>query len=94
MATTDIRGRDNTDVVTTLGHNHDGISLVELYGIVRPHIVKIVALSLTAGVIAYGLAHLIPPTYTARASIIAPQQQQNTAAAALASLGALAGLSG
>lgn len=71
-----------------------GIGLGELFGALRPHLLKVAALSLAAGVIAYGFALLIPPTFTARASVISPQQQQNSAAAALASLGALAGLSG
>lgn len=72
----------------------DGISLGDLYAAVRPHVVKIAGLALAAGVIAYGIALLIPPTFTARTSIISPQQQQNSAAAALASLGSLAGLAG
>ncbi len=47
--------------------------------------------SLGAGVIAIGLSFLIPPTFTARTSLILPQQT-SSASAALASLGALSGL--
>lgn len=70
----------------------EGVTLNELFGVARPHIKKIVALSIAAGAVTYGLTLLIPPTYTARTSIISPQTQQNSAAAALASLGALSGL--
>lgn len=54
----------------------------------------ILGAGVVTGLVGYGLSHLIPPTYTARATVISPQQQQNTAAAALASLGALSGLTG
>jgi uncharacterized protein involved in exopolysaccharide biosynthesis len=49
---------------------------------------------LLAGAIALGIAFVIPPTYTAKTTILPPQQQQSTAASALASLGALAGIAG
>lgn len=42
----------------------------------------------------FGGAMLVPPTFTAKALIMPPQQQQNVAAAAMSSLGALAGLAG
>ncbi len=47
-----------------------------------------------AGAVAFGIATLIPPTFTAKTVILPPQQQQSSASAALASLGALAGLAG
>lgn len=49
---------------------------------------------LAAAVLALGVSYLIKPTFTARTSFMPPQQQQAAAAGALASLGALAGLSG
>lgn len=56
---------------------------------------QIVFGSLLAGLIALGVAFIIPPTYTAMASILPPQQNQGGAAgAALASLGSLASLAG
>lgn len=51
-----------------------------------------VLISLILGVAALGIAFLIPPTFTARTSFLPPQQQQSTASAALASLGALGNL--
>lgn len=52
------------------------------------------AVPLTAAFVALGVSYLIKPTFTARTSFIPPQQQQAGSAGALASLGALAGLSG
>lgn len=50
---------------------------------------------LAAALLALGASYLIKPTFTATTSFLPPQQQQGGAAAgALASLGALAGLSG
>lgn len=73
---------------------HDGVTLSELHAALRPQWLKIIALSLAVGLAAYGVALLMTPIFTARAVIISPQQQQNSAASALASLGALAGLAG
>lgn len=49
---------------------------------------------LTIGLLALGAAYLVPPTYTATTTFLPPQQAQSTAAAALSSLGSLAGLAG
>lgn len=54
---------------------------------------KIVGGSLGAGVLAIGLSFLIAPTFTARTSLLLPQQT-SSASAALASLGALSSLAG
>lgn len=70
------------------------LQLGDVIAAVRPHWAKLTTLLIVSGAIAYGITLLIPPTFTARATIISPQQQQNSAAAALASLGALAGLAG
>jgi uncharacterized protein involved in exopolysaccharide biosynthesis len=72
----------------------DGISLCEIWTALRPHLKKIVGLSIIVGVATYGFTLLIPPTYTARATIMSPQPQQNSAASALAALGGLTGLAG
>jgi uncharacterized protein involved in exopolysaccharide biosynthesis len=45
-----------------------------------------------AGALAFGVASLIPPTYTATTTLLPPQSNQGGASAALASLGSLAGL--
>lgn len=50
--------------------------------------------ALLAGLIAAAVTLVIPPTFTARATFLPPQQQSGTAASMLASLGALAGLAG
>ena len=51
--------------------------------------------TLVAAAVALGVALLLPPVYTARATLLAPQsQQQSASGAALAALGALGGLAG
>ncbi len=55
----------------------------------------VVSAPLAAALLALGASYLVKPTFTATTSFLPPQQQQAGAAAgALASLGALAGLSG
>lgn len=76
------------------GLEREDVTPAELSAALRPYLSRIAALSIAVGAVAYGITYLIAPTFTARASIISPQQQQNSAAAALASLGALAGLAG
>lgn len=70
------------------------LRFTDVVGAIRANAWRIATAGLAAGVLAYGLSWLIPPTFTARTSFISPQQQQNSAAAALASLGALSGLAG
>lgn len=53
-----------------------------------------IAWPLAAALIAFGVTFLIDPTYTARTTLLPPQKTQNTAAAAMQSLGAIAGLAG
>lgn len=54
----------------------------------------LIAGSLLAGLVALGITFIIAPTYTARTTMLPPQQQQSAASSALASLGALSGLAG
>ncbi len=55
----------------------------------------IATVTVAAGVIALIVALLLPPMFTARATLLAPNsQQQSGSAAALAALGALGGLAG
>lgn len=49
---------------------------------------------LFGGLLALGVAFLLPPVFTARTVLLPPQQQQSIASSALASLGALAGIAG
>jgi tyrosine-protein kinase Etk/Wzc len=54
----------------------------------------ILGMALAGGLLAGGLALLLPPTYTATAVIMLPQQQQSSAAALLGQLGAIGSLAG
>jgi len=54
----------------------------------------LVAAPIVGAAIAVGASYLVTPVYTARTVFVPPQQQQSTAASALASLGALSGLAG
>lgn len=58
------------------------------------HARLLVLLPLAIGLVALGISYLVPPTFTARTVILPPQQQTGAAAAALQSLGALAGIAG
>ena len=49
---------------------------------------------LVAGLAAFGIASLIPPTYTATTTLLPPQQQQSSTSSLLSSLGGLASLAG
>jgi uncharacterized protein involved in exopolysaccharide biosynthesis len=70
------------------------VSLQELVLALIRHWVVLLAGPLLVGAIALAIAFSIPPTYTARTSLMPPQQPQSMAASALASLGALAGIGG
>ena len=72
----------------------DELGLWELLQILGAHWKLIVGGALLAGVAAFGIASLISPTFTARTSLLPPQQQQSAASAALSQLGALGGLAG
>ena len=76
------------------GEDDPEISLTDLFKVVSGHWKFVVFGSLLAGVAAFGIASLIPPTFTARTTLLPPQQQQSNAVAALSQLGALAGLAG
>lgn len=54
----------------------------------------VVASAIAAGVIGFGISSLIPPTFTARASILVAQQQQSSSLSALSALGSLSSLAG
>jgi uncharacterized protein involved in exopolysaccharide biosynthesis len=72
----------------------EGAGLFELAGMVGAQWARVLTATVVCGALGFGGAMLIPPTFTARSLIMPPQQQQNIAAAALGSLGALAGLAG
>lgn len=74
--------------------DEDEISLGEIIAHLRKRWKLITLAPLAVGVITAGITFLIPPTFTARAVFMPPQQQQSMAASAIASLGALSGLAG
>lgn len=71
-----------------------GLTLGEVTSTLRARVKLLVLAPLAAGLLALGIATLIPPTYTATTTLLPPQQTQGGAATALASLGTLAGLAG
>lgn len=70
------------------------IGLFELLVPLRMHWKLWILGSLTVGLLALGVAFLLQPIFTARTSFIPPQQQQNSLASALSSIGSLVGLVG
>jgi uncharacterized protein involved in exopolysaccharide biosynthesis len=73
---------------------NDELSLLDLALVLAENLKLLIAVPLAAGVVALVIGFLTSPTYTATARILSPQQQQNSAAAMAAQLGALAGLVG
>ena len=72
----------------------DELSLLDLLQIVVDNLRLLVLGPLAVGLIALGVAFVLPPTFTAKTVFLPPQQQQSSAASMLASLGALGGLAG
>lgn len=71
-----------------------GIDLATIVPLLTRRWKLLLGAPLLASVLALGASYLVSPTFTARTSFMAPQQQQSAAAGALASLGALAGMAG
>lgn len=69
-------------------------SLLDLFTVLAGSLRALIGLPILAGVLAFGATYLMRPTFTATGQILAPQQQQSTAAALLGSLGGLAGAGG
>jgi len=74
--------------------DEDEISLLDIALVFAPNLKLLIFVPLAAGLVALGIAFLMPPTYTATTRILPPQQQQSSAAALAAQLGSLAGLVG
>jgi len=70
------------------------ISLLDLALVLAENIWVLVLAPFAAGLVALGIAFLIPPTFTATTRILPPQQQQSAAAGLVSQLGALSGLAG
>lgn len=71
-----------------------GCTLGEALGALIDHVKLLVSVPLAAGLLALGATYLQVPVFTARTTIVPPQQSQGGMATALASLGALGGLAG
>lgn len=71
-----------------------GFDLLDVLVLLLENLRLIVFTALAAGLIAYGVAFLLPPTYTAQLTLLPPQPQQSGVNSALASVGALTGLVG
>ena len=77
---------------TELVEDEESVSLIELAVPLAESWKLLLIGPIVAGLIAYGITWLIPPTYTATTTFLPPQQQQSAANALLSSLGSLAGL--
>jgi uncharacterized protein involved in exopolysaccharide biosynthesis len=84
-----LQGRPIADV-----DSDQGISLSELADILIASARLLIVGPIVVGLLVLGITYLIAPTFTARTSLMPPQQQQSITSAALASLGALGGLAG
>jgi uncharacterized protein involved in exopolysaccharide biosynthesis len=72
----------------------DEISLLDLALVLAENWRTLVFAPLAAGLVALGIAFLIPPTFTAVTRILPPAQQQSSSAVLAAQLGSLTGLVG
>jgi uncharacterized protein involved in exopolysaccharide biosynthesis len=70
------------------------ISLLDLLQVIADNLRLLVLGPLLVGLLALGIAFVIPPTFTAKVQFIPPKQQQSSAAAALSDLGILGGAAG
>jgi len=85
----------DTYAAAPVGERDDeGLGLLDIAATLAERWKLLVGAPVVIGAATLGLSFLIPPTYTAKTTFLPPQQQQNSAASALASLGALAGLAG
>ncbi len=79
---------------TKSADGEDKISIFDVGVLLLENIRVIILLPIAAGVLAFAIAFVWPPTYTATARILPPAQQQGASAAIAAQLGALAGIVG
>ena len=77
-----------------LDDRDEDVSLLDIAVVLAEHLRLLMIGPLVVGLFALGITYLITPTFTAKTTFLPPQQQQSSAASALASLGALAGLAG
>jgi uncharacterized protein involved in exopolysaccharide biosynthesis len=72
----------------------DGLDLTDLLLLLAQHWKLLLLAPIGAGLVALGIAFLLPPTYLSKTVFVPPQQQQSAASVALSQLGALAGAAG
>jgi len=86
----------STDLVPAVDvtDEDDSVSLLEVAVPLAEHWKLLAIGPLATGLMAFGIASLITPTYTATTTLLPPQQQQSSASSLLSSLGSLAGLAG
>lgn len=79
---------------TEFTDEEDSVSLLELAVPLAEHWKLLTIGPIAIGLLAFGIASLIAPVYTATTTFLPPQQQQSAANSLLSSLGSLAGLGG
>jgi tyrosine-protein kinase Etk/Wzc len=72
----------------------DEINLQDIAILLAKHKKVVLGFPFMAAIIAAGVTFLLPNTYTGRAVLMPPQQQQSTAAMMIGQLGSLAGIAG
>ena len=82
-----------THIAASLDEVDEGIDFIELLAPAARHWKAIFATAIFAGAIGVGASYLVAPKFTATNVFLPPQQPQSSGASALASLGALSGLS-
>lgn len=83
----------NTSVTET-DVNDAGVDLLDMLLVLAQHWKLLLLVPIGAGLVALGIAFLLPHTYLSKTVFVPPQQQQSAATAALSQLGALSGLAG
>jgi uncharacterized protein involved in exopolysaccharide biosynthesis len=84
--------QEQTQAIPSL--DDDTITLGEIWQALSQRWKTIATATVVCGAVGGVIAFILPPIYTAQTVILPPQQQSSSAASALNSLGALAGLAG
>ncbi len=80
--------------IKEISHEDDEINFLDILQVTIENLQLLTITPIMAGILAFGICLLIPPTFTANVKFLPPQQQQSAAASMLQSLGALGGLAG
>src|SRR5438105_14354252 len=75
-------------------HENDKTRMLDLALLLAENVRTLVLVPLAAGLVAFGISFVWPPTYTATARMLPPSQQQGVSAVIAAQLAPLAGLVG